>query len=130
MFDIKRNEFFFFKLLYQKDIYIILCCFIFFVRKRRKKTHSRFCNALLTFTDINECDTNPCENGGQCTNSEGSFTCSCAGGWRGLACIQGKFSKYLNEIQVHRKAGTTSCTCTMMIVKHLRKLKYTCKYTE
>lgn len=58
-------------------------------------------SALLTFTDINECDTNPCENGGLCTNSKGSFTCSCLGGWRGPACNQGKF---LNEIQEHRKA--------------------------
>lgn len=69
-----------------------------------EKTRSRFSNALLTFLDINECDTNPCENGGQCTNSEGSFTCSCAGGWRGPACNKGKFSEYINEIQEHRKA--------------------------
>lgn len=60
-----------------------------------EKKRSRFSNALLSFLDINECDTNPCENGGQCTNSEGSFTCSCAGGWRGPACNQGKFSEYI-----------------------------------
>lgn len=61
-------------------------------------------NTLLPFSDINECETNPCENGGQCTNSEGSFTCSCAGGWKGPACNQGKFSEYINKIQEHRKA--------------------------
>lgn len=59
-------------------LYNLMLFYLF--RKKKKKTRSRFFNALLTFTDINECDTNPCENGGQCTNSEGSFTCSCAGG--------------------------------------------------
>lgn len=61
-------------------------------------------NTLLPFSDINECDTNPCENGGQCTNSEGSFTCNCAGGWKGPACNQGKFSEYITKIHEHRKA--------------------------
>lgn len=43
---------------------------------------------IYLFTDINECDNNPCQNGGQCTNSEGSFTCSCTDGWEGQVCDQ------------------------------------------
>lgn len=94
----------FLKITLSKGYLYNLMLFYLFRKKKKKKTRSRFFNALLTITDINECDTNPCENGGQCTNSEGSFTCNCAGGWRGLACNQGKFSKYLNKIQEHREA--------------------------
>lgn len=55
-------------------------------------------NSLMTvdlhlFTNINECDNNPCQNGGRCTNSEGSFTCSCTDGWEGPVCDQGNLNK-------------------------------------
>nr|XP_034317008.1 EGF-like repeat and discoidin I-like domain-containing protein 3 [Crassostrea gigas] len=36
--------------------------------------------------DINECLDNPCQNGGTCSNSDGSFTCACAGGFTGALC--------------------------------------------
>nr|XP_034322617.1 fucolectin-like [Crassostrea gigas] len=36
--------------------------------------------------DINECLDNPCQNGGTCSNSDGSFTCTCAGGFTGALC--------------------------------------------
>lgn len=41
------------------------------------------------FSDINECENSPCQNGGRCTDSEGSFTCSCTDGWEGQVCDQG-----------------------------------------
>lgn len=40
--------------------------------------------------DVNECDellsTNPCENEGNCTNTDGSFTCDCPSGFTGVMC--------------------------------------------
>ncbi|XP_053396683.1 uncharacterized protein LOC123552744 isoform X1 [Mercenaria mercenaria] len=36
--------------------------------------------------NINECASNPCKNGAQCTNGQNSFTCSCASGWSGTTC--------------------------------------------
>lgn len=32
--------------------------------------------------------TNPCEHGGQCVNTDGSFTCNCARGYAGPRCEQ------------------------------------------
>ncbi|KAL0316415.1 UNVERIFIED_CONTAM: Wall-associated receptor kinase [Sesamum radiatum] len=33
--------------------------------------------------DINECEINPCDENGICTNIQGSYTCSCANGYSG-----------------------------------------------
>ncbi|KAL8509215.1 hypothetical protein ACS0TY_016410 [Phlomoides rotata] len=33
--------------------------------------------------DIDECETNPCDPNGICTNNQGSYTCSCRGGYLG-----------------------------------------------
>lgn len=48
---------------------------------------------FYNFVDINECVNNPCVDHGVCTNSPGSFTCSCEKGYNGdgqpdgLGCI-------------------------------------------
>jgi len=39
--------------------------------------------------DINECDADPCVNQGVCTNNDGSYKCSCPGGWMGQNCDEG-----------------------------------------
>ena len=44
----------------------------------------------IGLSDINECDTDPCENGGTCANTMGSFTCTCAAGYDGDTCENGK----------------------------------------
>ena len=45
----------------------------------------------ILITDIDEClDGNPCLNGGTCTNSLGSFFCSCASEYSGATCNQCK----------------------------------------
>jgi hypothetical protein len=36
--------------------------------------------------DINECSSNPCQNGGTCSNTPGSYTCNCAAGYTGDNC--------------------------------------------
>ena len=41
-------------------------------------------------SDINECETDLCENGGSCENTIGSFTCTCAAGYDGDTCENGK----------------------------------------
>ena len=46
---------------------------------------------ILTYPDIDECEVNPCENGGTCVNSPpGSYTCNCAEGYKGDHCQEGK----------------------------------------
>ena len=40
--------------------------------------------------DINECDGDPCENGGTCNDAVNGFTCTCADGWTSTLCDSGK----------------------------------------
>ena len=43
---------------------------------------------LAFFLDIDECASNPCENG-DCLNGANTFTCSCFSGWTGKTCSEG-----------------------------------------
>lgn len=63
-------------------------------------------NGFHFVLDINECLSTPCVHG-TCTNTLGSFQCSCEPGWTGALCDQGllfNFSLfvkcYLKKIQV------------------------------
>ncbi|XP_033112664.1 MAM and LDL-receptor class A domain-containing protein 1-like [Anneissia japonica] len=37
-------------------------------------------------TDIDKCASNPCQNGGTCSQSSSQFKCACVPGWTGLYC--------------------------------------------
>ena len=37
-------------------------------------------------TDIDDCASNPCENGGTCTDDVDGFTCACGANTMGLRC--------------------------------------------
>ena len=44
-----------------------------------------------SFSDLNECDSVPCRNGGTCTNTPGSYMCDCGLiGFEGPTCEDGK----------------------------------------
>ena len=46
----------------------------------------------MFISDINECDSTPCSNGGICSNSPGSFDCTCDGtGYDGDLCEDGEW---------------------------------------
>ena len=40
--------------------------------------------------DIDECLNDPCLHNGNCTNTDGSYTCSCIPQWTGYNCQNGK----------------------------------------
>lgn len=40
-------------------------------------------------TEINECDSSPCQHGGKCNNLVNRYTCTCAIGYTGLNCETG-----------------------------------------
>ena len=42
----------------------------------------------LYLSDINDCDPNPCVNGGVCHNGINSYTCTCAEGYNGKNCSE------------------------------------------
>ena len=36
--------------------------------------------------NIDECEPSPCLNGGECTDGDNSYTCSCSNGYSGSEC--------------------------------------------
>ena len=46
---------------------------------------------LFYLSDINECDSDPCQNNGHCNNMPGSYQCACPSGYLGTNCQSGKF---------------------------------------
>ena len=56
-------------------------------RKVRQLTIIIFNN---TFSDIDECESDPCLNGGTCTDVINEYTCDCADGWEGVNCENGE----------------------------------------
>ena len=47
-------------------------------------------NLSYTFhLDIDDCQSNPCLNGGSCTDGLNNYTCSCPGGSAGRDCTYG-----------------------------------------
>ena len=58
---------------------------------------------FVCFTDINECLDSPCQNDGECSNSEGAYSCDCTDtGYNGTNCETGKLC--------------AACLCTMKSV--------------
>ena len=39
-------------------------------------------------TDINECSSRPCRNGGSCADLVNGFQCTCLSGWTGTTCTE------------------------------------------
>ena len=46
---------------------------------------------LFLATDLNECSSsNPCTNGGLCTDLKYGYECDCPNGWEGDICEKGR----------------------------------------
>ena len=59
---------------------------------------------IYAISDINECESNPCQNGGSCLDLEGGFSCLCDAGWQGDLCNIGEY--YVECIFQGRKIYT------------------------
>jgi len=58
-------------------------------------------NIVYLISDVNECLSNlTCQNGGNCTNINGSYSCICTTGWNGTNCTTGKETILLLPIVV------------------------------
>uniref|UniRef100_A0A8D2L3N7 EGF-like domain-containing protein n=1 Tax=Varanus komodoensis TaxID=61221 RepID=A0A8D2L3N7_VARKO len=44
---------------------------------------------VVSFKEINECDSNPCQNGGRCIDLVDNFTCVCVVPFTGQHCETG-----------------------------------------
>ena len=59
-----------------------------------------FSHILHFVTDINECSSNPCLNGGSCTDKINGYTCSCQPGYTGARCQSGTYALALKTLQM------------------------------
>ena len=48
-------------------------------------------NNKLFFTDIDECNSNPCQNGATCRDHVNSYSCTCVAGFNGTNCETSKW---------------------------------------
>ena len=49
-------------------------------------------HVFILAIDIDECESEPCQNGGTCDDEANSYTCECVDGFTGLECETGKNS--------------------------------------
>ena len=45
----------------------------------------------MCFSDIDECLSSPCDNGGTCVDQVNGFVCTCAQGFTGVVCQTGRY---------------------------------------
>ena len=47
--------------------------------------------------DINECDSDPCQNSATCTDVVNAFSCSCENGYTGTLCETGNYCIHIQH---------------------------------
>ena len=53
---------------------------------------------MCYIADINECASNPCQNGGTCTDGINQYTCACVPGYDGAECQNSKSKIFCQTI--------------------------------
>ena len=63
-------------------------------------------NVIIFFnvSDVRQCQTEPCRNGGTCYEGAGRYHCQCVRGFQGENCLQGKnFNVLIYNIEEFQK---------------------------
>ena len=83
--------------LYISGLYRHLKIYVMYYVKCYKLTIPVSCSS-----DINECSSSPCENGGSCTDHVNGFTCQCQQGFVGERCQSSKQYVGYNFQSIHQ----------------------------
>ena len=77
------------------------------------KLHTGFAlRTLMSIVEINECNSSPCGNGGNCGDDLNSYTCGCVTGYIGMNCESGTVAwhKWVPQNDVRH--------CSVVIIVH------------
>jgi len=53
---------------------------------------------LLLYSEINQCVSDPCLNGGSCADQVNGYVCYCKNGYTGFHCASGEYNSSFDEI--------------------------------
>jgi len=74
--------------------------------------------------DIDECISDPCQNGGTCKDEENRFTCQCTPGYDGVICDNGQFLMSSKVVVLFLSKAPQYCTCTYKAYFYLISSSY------
>lgn len=76
----------------QDSLVSLIFSLVYFNKNKRAETFSLRALPLLTghncSVDVNECESSPCQNGGNCQDLINSYQCECLDGFRGGKVIE------------------------------------------
>ena len=70
---------------------------------------------LVTYfvSDVDECSSNPCENGGTCIDGFNEYSCQCVPGYMGANCETGSYCRFslsfINSVFVQLSCSFLTC---------------------
>lgn len=84
-----------------------------------------------TIADINDCESNPCKNGGTCIDGVNSYKCICSDGWEGTYCETSKLIVLQHAVRsLGGMTGTvfkmtvSNADLTQILLQWLQKTRY------
>ena len=54
----------------------------------------KFSTIYSSFSDIDDCESDPCENNATCTDGVNNYTCTCMAGYESYNCSIGKLDHF------------------------------------
>ena len=70
----------------------------------------------MCFSDVDECASSPCNNGGTCLNLVNKYQCNCLAGFNGTTCNNGTYNTNNNNMINNDNNNITTITKTIKII--------------
>ena len=86
------------------------------------------CHCLLS--DINECKSRPCKNGGSCNDEVNAYSCTCTNGHIGIDCQTGRCDYHITSfcgVLMFRTDLMYKLRTTFVCMTKLNPIKHSCK---